>query len=127
MCSLVAHDRLQENKPDYDISIGDRLIPNDATVKASKSLGATFNFIDIWLHNFCHNYFERSVPYTAAMVEMFKTIHQNDGKPLTSREKNQKLITDIGGGWYLEKCAKGLPPLKRTKLSKKAHDRDDLI
>ena len=61
------------------------------------------------------------------MVEMFKTIPQNVEKPLTSREKNQKLITDIGGGWYLEKFEKGLPPLKRTKLSKKAQMRDDLI
>ena len=61
------------------------------------------------------------------MVNMFKTIPQNVEKPLTTREKNQKLITDIGGGWYLEKCAKVLPPLKRTKLSKKAQKRDDLI
>ena len=37
------------------------------------------------------------------MVEMFKTIPQNDGIPMTSREKIKKLITDIGGGWYLEK------------------------
>ena len=51
------------------------------------------------------------------MNEMFKTIPQNVEKPLTSREKNQRLITDIGGGWYLEKIAKGLPPLKRTKPS----------
>ena len=27
----------------------------------------------------------------------------------------------------MEKCAKGLPPLKRTKLSKKSQKRDDLI
>ena len=54
------------------------------------------------------------------MVEMFKKIPQYVGKPMTSREKNQKLITDIGGGWYLGKCQKGLPPLKRTKLGKKA-------
>ena len=60
MCSLVAHDRLQENKTDDEISIGDILIPIDATVKALKSLGATFNFIDTWLHNFCDNYFYRS-------------------------------------------------------------------
>ena len=33
MCSLLAHDRLQENKPDDESSIGDRVIPNDATVK----------------------------------------------------------------------------------------------
>ena len=61
------------------------------------------------------------------MVEMFKTIPQNVGKPLTTREKNQKLITDIGGGWYLEKCEKGLPPLKRTILSKKAQERKDIL
>ena len=28
-------------------------------------------------------------------------------------------MKDIGGGWYMEKSAKGLPPLSRTKLSKK--------
>ena len=61
------------------------------------------------------------------MIEMFKTIPQNVEKLLTTKEKNQKLITDIGGGWYLEKCTKGLPPLKRTKLNKKAQKRDDLI
>ena len=49
------------------------------------------------------------------MKEMFKTIPQNVEKPLTSGEKNKKLITDIGGGWYLEKCEKGLTPLKREK------------
>ena len=106
MCSLVAHDRLKENKPDDEISIGDRVIPNDATVKALKSLVATFDFIDTWLHNFCVQYFSQSGSYRLAMKEMFKTIPQNVEKPLTSREKNQKLITDIGGGWYLEKCDK---------------------
>ena len=127
MCSLVAHDMMQENKPDYDSSIGDRVIPNDATVKALKSLGATFNFFDIWLHNFRENYFTQSEFYRVAMVEMFKTIPQNVEKPLTSRETNQKLITDIGGGWYLEKYAKGLSLLKRKKLSVKSQKRDDLI
>ena len=58
---------------------------------------------------------------------MFKKIPQNVEKPLTTGEKNQKSIADIGGGWYLEKCAKGLPPLKRTKISKKAQERHDLI
>ena len=36
-------------------------------------------------------------------------------------------MTDIGDGWYLKKFQKGLPTLKRTKLSKKAQDRHDLI
>ena len=61
------------------------------------------------------------------MVKMLKTIPQNVENPLTRREKNQKLITYIGGGWYLEKFAKGPPPLKRKKLSKKAQKRDYLI
>ena len=52
MCSLVAHDRMQDNEQDDEISTGDRVIPNFATVKALKSLDATFNFIDIWLHSF---------------------------------------------------------------------------
>ena len=97
MCSLVAHDRMQDNKQDDESSIGDRVIPNDATVKALKSLGATFNFIDIWLHNFREKYVARSESYSIAMKEMFKQIPQNVEKPLTSREKNKKLMTDIGG------------------------------
>ena len=91
MCSLVAHDRLQENQLDDESSIGDRVIPNDATVKALKSLGSTFNFIDIWLHNFCEKYFSRSESYRLAMIEMFKTIPQNVEKPLTSGEKKSKI------------------------------------
>ena len=57
MCSLVAHDRLQDDSKDDESIIGDRAIPNDATVKALKSLGATFNFIDIWFHNFRESIF----------------------------------------------------------------------
>ena len=33
MCSLVAHDRLQNDYKDDESSIGNRAIPNDATVK----------------------------------------------------------------------------------------------
>ena len=87
MCSLVAHDRTQDNKQDDESRIGKREIPKDATLKALNSLGDTFNFIDIWLHNFRHTYFARSESYTVAMVEMFKTIPQNVEKPLTTGEK----------------------------------------
>ena len=31
ICYLVAHDRLQKNKPDNESSIGDKVIPNYAT------------------------------------------------------------------------------------------------
>ena len=52
MCSLVVNYGLQDNYKDNEISIGDRSIPNDAAVKELKLLGATFHFIDIWLHFF---------------------------------------------------------------------------
>ena len=71
------------------MSIKLKVSPNAFNAFTVAYFGATFNFIDIWLHNFRHNYFERRVSYTDAMVEMFKTTPQNVGKPLTSREKNQ--------------------------------------
>ena len=61
------------------------------------------------------------------MEEMFKQIPQNVERAVNSREKNQKLMTDIGGGWCLKKCERGLPPLKRKKLSKKSQERHDFI
>ena len=83
MCSLVADDRLQTDYKDDEISIGNRSIPNDATVKELKSVGATFNFIDIWLHLLRENYFYRSESYSIAMEEMFKQIPQNVERALT--------------------------------------------
>ena len=53
------------------------------------------------------------------MKEMFMQIPQNVEIELTSREKIQKILTDIGGEWYMEKSAKGPPPFNRTELSKK--------
>ena len=58
---------------------------------------------------------------------MFNQIPQTMSKPLTPKQKVQKLMTDIGGGWYMGKSAKGLPPLKRSKLSKKAQENQDEI
>ena len=36
-------------------------------------------------------------------------------------------MTYIGGGWYMGKSARGLPPSKIKKLSKKAQERQDVI
>ena len=36
-------------------------------------------------------------------------------------------MTDIGGGWYMEKSAKGIPPLRITKLSKKSQEKQDEV
>ena len=44
MCSLVAHDRLQDNEQDDESILGDRVIQKYAAVKALISLGATYNF-----------------------------------------------------------------------------------
>ena len=36
-------------------------------------------------------------------------------------------MTDIGGAWYMGGRAKGLPPIKRSKLIKKAQEKEDDI
>ena len=36
-------------------------------------------------------------------------------------------MTDSGVGWYMGKSAKGLPPLKRSKISKKSQEKQDEI
>ena len=95
-------------------------IPDNATTKALEALGATINFIDIWFKFFLENFSARCDSYIDAMKDMLKQIPQTIKISLTPKPKVQKLITDIGGGWYMEKSAKGLPPLSRSKPSKKA-------
>ena len=63
MCYLVAHDKMKPNDEDDESSIGDRSIPEDATTKVLKALGATLNFIDIWLKLFLDNYYARCDAY----------------------------------------------------------------
>ena len=87
MCSLVSHDRLEPDYEDYVSIIGDRAIPNDATIKTLESLGATFNFIDIWLKLLRENYCARSESYINAMKEMFMQIPQNIERALNLKEK----------------------------------------
>ena len=83
-----------------------------------EALGATINFIDIWLKFFRENFNARCDAYINAMKDMFRKIPQTIKIALTPKQKIQKLMTDIGGGWYMGKSARGLPPLRRTKLSK---------
>ena len=59
------------------------------------------------------------------MKDMFKQIPQTIKKSLSPKQKVQRFMTYIGGGWYKKKSAKGLPPLRRTKPSKKAQERLD--
>ena len=57
------------------------------------------------------------------MKDMFNKIPLTMYKALTPKQNFQKLMTYIGGGWYMEKSAKGLPPLRRPKLSKKSQEK----
>ena len=66
-------------------------------------MGATFNFTDIWLKLMEDNYDARRVAYSTDLKEMFKQILTTMTKPLSPEQKVQKLITEIGGGWYMEK------------------------
>ena len=46
---------------------------------------------------------------------------------LIPKQKVQKLMTEIGGGWYMKKIVKGLPPLIIPKLSTKAQEEETEI
>ena len=61
------------------------------------------------------------------MKYMFKQIPLTMIKALNQKQKVQKLMTGIGGEWYMEKSAKGLPSLRISTLSKKAEDKEDEI
>ena len=63
MCYLVSHDKLQPDYKYYESSIGDRLIPDNAKIKSLEALGATINFIDVWLKLFPGNYKARCDSY----------------------------------------------------------------
>ena len=75
-CSLVAHDRLQLYYKDDESSIGDRAVTTDATIKTLKALGASFDFIDIWLKLLREKFNARCEAYINAMELMFMQIPQ---------------------------------------------------
>ena len=56
MCYLVPHDRLQLDYKYDEGSIGDSSIPVNTITKTLKALGATINFIDIWLKSFLKSF-----------------------------------------------------------------------
>ena len=127
MCCLVAHDILQLDYKYYERSIGDREIPDNATTKTLDALGATINFIDVWINFFREKLNARCDAYINAMKDMFMQITQTIKIALTPKQKIQKLMTDIGGGWYMKKRDRRLPPLRITKPTKKSQERQDII
>ena len=68
MYYLVKHDKMQPDYEDDESSLGDRSIPKDAKTKSFEALGATINFIDIWLNLFLENYNARCDAYVNAMT-----------------------------------------------------------
>ena len=109
MCYLVAHDKMKPNYEDDENSLGYRSIHKDATPKALTSLGVTLNYIDIWIKLFLDNYSARCDVYVNDMKDIFKQILLTMKKSLTPKQKVQKLMIYIGGGWYMGKSSKGLP------------------
>ena len=95
------------------------------TTEAFEALGATLNCFDIWLKLTEENYNARSVAYITTMKEIFKQIPLTVIKALPPKQRVQKLMTDVGGGWYMGKSAKRITPLKRSELGKKAQDKED--
>ena len=61
------------------------------------------------------------------IATMFKKISLTIIKTLTPKQKVKKLMTKIGGVWYMEKSSKGLPPLRISTLINKAQDKEDGI
>ena len=96
------------------------------TTEALEALGATIPFIEIWIKLLDDNYDARRVAYSRDMKEMLKQIPTTMTKPRSPRKKVHKLTTGIGGGRYMEKITKGLPPPRRPKLSKN-HKRRRMI
>ena len=99
MCYLFAYDKIQAAYEDREISIGDRSITKNATTESLKALGATINFIDICLKLFEDIYDARCVAYIIAMEFMFNKIPLTVIKALTPKQKVQKIMIEIGGGW----------------------------
>ena len=69
------------------------------TTEALEALGFTLNFIGIWIKLLEDNYEKRSGIYNKFMKEMFKQIPTTMSKPLSPKQKVQKIMTEIGGGW----------------------------
>ena len=62
MCSIVSHDK-KSSYEDEEISIGDMPIHKNSTTEALEALGATLNFIDIWLQLLDQNFDVRHEGY----------------------------------------------------------------
>ena len=112
MCSITAHGRQQPTYVDDAMISGSIEIPKNETTSALKSIGANLNYIDCWIKYFQHKYQERLLMYYDAIIELFKEISTMKSKLISQDKKDQLLLTDIGGSWYIKKLRNKLPPPK---------------
>ena len=54
------------------------------------------------------------------MKKLFLKIPVELPKPYSPKKKHQSLLYAIGGGFYMSELSQKLPPLKKSRLSKKA-------
>ena len=66
-------------------------------------MGDTLNFIGICIKLLDHKYEVRCGIYNKATKDMFKQIPTTMTKAIIPKQKVQKLMTEIGGGWYTGK------------------------
>ena len=93
VCSLVSHAKKEPAYEDEGSIIGDRIIPKHVTTEALEALGVTLDFIEIWLKLLDGNYEIRCGMYNKDMKEIFKQIPTTMTKPLSQKQKFQKLMT----------------------------------
>ena len=101
MYSIISHNKNGPSYEDEESSLGDSPIPKNATIESLEALGDTLNFIDFWLKMFHHNYEVRWKMYKKDMKKLFKQIPTMKSKQLSQNKKHQKILTEIGGGWYM--------------------------
>ena len=61
------------------------------------------------------------------MEELFQKINIELPNQPSPKEKRKLLLHSIGGSWYVEKLGQKLPPLKKSKLSKRSQKEEDEI
>ena len=82
-------------------------------------LDETIYFIGCWLKELEQNFLELYYLFTHYMKELFQKISGDFPNKPSTKEKLKSLLHAIGVGWYVEKLGQKLPPLKKSKLSKK--------
>ena len=61
------------------------------------------------------------------MIDLLQKIPVALPKPVAFIKKQQMLLTDIGGKWFVDKYESKLPPMKRPKFSKEEKKKENNI